>query len=208
MRRRLSFSDWPLRAKLAVLLVLSAVLPLAIAAIVNIIEARERMLDQAGAVLAARADELVWRVDTFNRDYQLDVRKLARLPEVVAFLASPTAARHSESELTAILQVQPAADANIRGAALLDMTGVVRATTDRFVGANLSYRSFIREALRRPEFTSSIYVRHRLPSRRPARAGVDRRPDGRPGLWPGYAEAVDRHPAFPRAVRACAVKSA
>ncbi|MBV8191941.1 MAG: response regulator [Alphaproteobacteria bacterium] len=189
MSRRFRFRDWPLRAKLAVLLVLSAVLPLTIAAVVNIIEARDRMLDQAGAVLAARAEELVWRLDTFNREYQLDVRKLARLPEVVDFLASPAAGRSSEAELTAILQVQPAADPNIRGAALLDMAGVVRATTDSFVGANLSYRSFIREALRRPEFTSSIYVNAARVGGVPSIAymarveGPDGKPIGLAALW-------------------------
>jgi hypothetical protein len=89
MRVRLNFCDWPLRAKIAGLVVLSAILPLAVAAVVNIVDVRQRMLEEAGAILAARADELVWRLDTFNRDYQVDVRKLARLPEVVDFLAAP-----------------------------------------------------------------------------------------------------------------------
>src|SRR5260370_40652959 len=89
---RLNFNDWPLRGKLAVLLVLSAILPLAIAAIVNILEARERMLDQAGALLTARREELVQQLDTFNRGYQLVARKLTRLPEVTQLLQTPATA--------------------------------------------------------------------------------------------------------------------
>src|SRR5260370_29829460 len=116
---RLNFNDWPLRGKLAVLLVLSAILPLAIAAIVNILEARERMLDQAGALLTARGDELVQQLDTFNRGYQLGVRKLARLPDVVEFLETPASAQQRAPSLLSFLHIQPAFVPRIRVCSLL-----------------------------------------------------------------------------------------
>src|SRR5258708_35149188 len=123
---RLNFNDWPLRGKLAVLLVLSAILPLAIAAIVNILEARERMLDQAGALLTARGDELVQQLDTFNRGYQLGVRKLARLPEVIEFLETPAAAQQPARAVRSILEIHPAIEPRIRRTAPLAMAGAIR----------------------------------------------------------------------------------
>jgi PAS domain S-box-containing protein len=190
MKMRLNFNDWPLRGKLTVLLVLSAILPLAIAAIVNILEARERMLDQAGALLTARGDELVQQLDTFNRGYQLGVRKLARLPEVIEFLEKPAATQQPVRELLSILEIQPAVDPSIRGAALLDMDGVIRMTTEGpFVGTDLSYRPFVREALKRPEFTSSIYLASPRLGSFPSIAylaqvqGPDGKPIGIAALW-------------------------
>jgi len=195
---RLNFNDWPLRGKLAVLLVLSAILPLAIAAIVNILEARERMLDQAGALLTARGDELVQQLDTFNRGYQLGVRKLARLPEVVEFLETPAAAQQPAPALRSILEIQPAVDPSIRVAALLDIAGVVRfSTAGPFVGTDLSYRPFVREALQRPEFTSSIYFSSPRLGSLPSIAylaqvqGPDGRPIGLAALFVGASALWD-----------------
>ncbi len=60
------FMDWPLRAKMAVLLVVASLLPLGVATWININEARQLLVADTGAVLAARADQLVGRIDAFN----------------------------------------------------------------------------------------------------------------------------------------------
>jgi hypothetical protein len=65
--------DWPLRAKMAALLVAASLLPLAIAAIIDIRKARERLLENTETLLAARGDRLLG--ETCRRGYQLFVAK-------------------------------------------------------------------------------------------------------------------------------------
>ena len=59
MRALFRFMDWPLRAKMAALLVVASLLPLGVATLINIREARHRMLANTAALLAARGDQLL-----------------------------------------------------------------------------------------------------------------------------------------------------
>jgi PAS domain S-box-containing protein len=153
------FTDWPLRAKMAVLFVVVSLLPLGVATWINIEEARERLVANTAALLAARGDQLIGRLDTFNFGYQRTVSRVARLPDVVEFFqAGPADADRLKPRLSALLNGWPATDANIRGVALLDLSGVMKfATDDTHIGADLSYRRFVRDALRGVAVTSDIY---------------------------------------------------
>jgi len=159
MKMIFRFMDWPLRVKMAVLLVVASLLPLGIATWVNIQEARERLLTNTAAVLAARGDQLVGRLDTFNLGYQRSVDRVAHLPAVMEFFhVRPADADRLKPGIRALLQVWPASDPNIRGVALLDPSGTVSiATEDRLIGVNLLYRSFVRDALRGAAVTSDVY---------------------------------------------------
>ena len=153
------FMDWPLRAKMAALFVVVSLLPLGVATWIDIDEARERLLANTAAVLAARGDQLVGRLDTFNFGYQRAVSRVARLPDVVEFFrAGPADAERIKPRLSTLLNGWPATDANIRGVALLDLSGVLRFATDEtHLGASLSYRPFVRDALRGVAVTSDVY---------------------------------------------------
>jgi PAS domain S-box-containing protein len=154
------FMDWPLRAKLAALLVVASVIPLGVAAFTDIREARQRLLADTAALLAARGDQLVGQLDTFHRSYQRSVDQVAHLPDVVAFCqARPEDTDRFKSSLRTALDVWPASDANIRGIAILDASGTVKiATEDSLIGKNLSYHSYIREALRGVAVISDIHL--------------------------------------------------
>ncbi len=70
MKGRLRFLDWPLRAKMAALLLVASLLPLAIGAVIDIREGRQRLIANTSALLAARGDQLVGELDAFLRGYQ------------------------------------------------------------------------------------------------------------------------------------------
>lgn len=160
MRALFCVMDWPLRAKMAALLVTASLLPLAVAAVIDIRQTQERMLANTAALLAARGDQMRGEFDTFHRIYLLSVAKLARLPAMVEYLQAP---RGGEDRLVpalrGILAVHPASDANLRGVAILDLSGRVRvATENALIGRDLSGRGFFREALRGVGVVSDIYL--------------------------------------------------
>src|SRR5262245_11282306 len=120
MSRILRFMDWPLRAKMAALLVVASLLPLGVATWINIDEAREKLLAHTADLLAARGDQLVGQLDIFNRGYQRSVDRVAHLPAVLEwFQARPTDGERLKSGIRTLLQVWPTSDPNIRGVALL-----------------------------------------------------------------------------------------
>src|SRR5437899_458896 len=94
MKKLFRFLDWPLRAKMAALLVVASVLPLAIAAIIDIRQARQRLVENTADLLAARGDQLVNQLDTFHRAYQSSVEKFTRLPLIFQFCR----ASHDDAE--------------------------------------------------------------------------------------------------------------
>jgi PAS domain S-box-containing protein len=154
------FMDWPLRAKMAALLAVASLLPLAIAAIIDIREAQDRLLENSAALLAARGDQLLSEFDAFHRGYQLSVTKLARLPDVVGFSqARRDNVDRLKAAVGAILEVHAASDANLRGLAVLDLSGTVKiATEDRLVGKNLAYHGYVREGLRGAAVISDVHL--------------------------------------------------
>ncbi len=160
MAMLLRFTDWPLRFKLALLLVVASLIPLGIATWISISEAREQLRRDASALLSARAEQLVDRIDTFIQGYQGAVQRLARVPGALQLLQTESS---DASPLKAVLQGQlavwPASDPLLRGVAILDTSGaVVVATETALVGVNLSYRSFVREALGGKSVISDVHT--------------------------------------------------
>jgi len=188
---RLHFLDWPLRLKMAALLAVASLLPLAVAATIDIRDARQRLIDSTSALLAARGDQLVGELDTFQRAYQRTAAKFARLPSVVEFCRAPEAeAARLAPRARAALLVQPTADPSIRGAALLDTAGtVIIATEDALVGKNLAFHAYVREALRGKAVISDLYLAEKEVGRAPTIAyvapveGRDGTPSAYFALW-------------------------
>ena len=113
--------DWPLRAKMAALLIVASLLPLVIAAIIDIRGARDRLLANTGALLSARGDHLSDQLDAFHHSYQRSVDRFAHLPGVVEFFqATPEGMTQLGPGVRSTMEVWPASDADIRGTALLD----------------------------------------------------------------------------------------
>jgi PAS domain S-box-containing protein len=155
------FVDWPLRAKLAALLVVASLLPLVIATAIDIRDARHLVLTQTEALLAARADQLVGNLDAVNRVYRNAAERIAHIPNVlqstVTRSASPKPA--DIESLHNLLSVMPAHDSNVIAIAILDPTGVVKAASNlSFVGANLAARDFVQRGLRGAPVASDIYL--------------------------------------------------
>jgi PAS domain S-box-containing protein len=154
------FVDWPLRAKLAALLVIASLLPLIVATVIDIRDARHRVLAQTEALLAARADQLVGNLDAVNRVYRSAAERIAHIPNALQSTVTPsTNLKLADFDaLHSLLSVMPANDTNVIATAILDPTGVVKAASNAgFVGANLAARDFVQQGLRGISVTSDIY---------------------------------------------------
>ena len=160
MPAALRFRDWPMRVKMTVLLVVASLLPLGVATWISIRNANADQKASAAAVLAARADELTGRIDTFNRGYQRAVSRMALVPDMMdLLLAAPAEAQKRKAGANAILSAWPTTDPAVRGVAVLDATGtVVVGTEPSLIGQNLAYRSFVRQALGGAEVVSGVFV--------------------------------------------------
>jgi hypothetical protein len=198
MKTFVRFMDWPLPAKIVVLLVVASLLPLGVAAFIAIREAQQRLLANTAAVLAARGAQLVRELDTFHRSYQRSVDKFTRLPDVVEFCqAHPDHIDRLKPALQAVLAVHPASDANLRGIAILEVSGTVEiATEDQLIGLDLSYHLYVREALRGAAVISDIHVAEPQVDDAPTLAyvapvlGPDRSVIGAPGQTPAGSAAA------------------
>jgi PAS domain S-box-containing protein len=153
-------ADWPLRAKVAALLVAASLLPLGIAAWIDIHQTRQRLLESTNALLQARGEQLVLELDELHRGFQAAARRLALAPEAEAFCAADEAARASlQPAVQRLLASFPGTDARIGGVALLDHTGhVLLATDPTLTGVDRSYRPHVRAALQGRAATSDIYL--------------------------------------------------
>ncbi len=87
MTRWLRFADWPLRAKLATLLVVASLLPLAIWAYIDLRQDQARRLEGVKNLLEARGDQIVRELDSFHRGHERSVDRLARFPDSAAYCA-------------------------------------------------------------------------------------------------------------------------
>jgi UDP-N-acetylenolpyruvoylglucosamine reductase len=93
MRLSLRFADWPLRAKMAGLLVMASLLPLLIGAYVELRQERARVFDGMKSLLSARGDQIARELDAFHRSYLRAVEQIARLPGVAAYCDAGADAR-------------------------------------------------------------------------------------------------------------------
>ncbi len=152
--------NWPLRIKVVLLLIIVSVLPLVLAAFFEIRDMQSKQIKNTTALLMARSDHLVDELDNFHRGYQRSVRKYSRLPGVIDFLRRDPRHRHElDANALVILEIQPAIDPNVRGAAILSLKGVVKiATENQLIGHDLSSQTYIQEALKDDLVTSDIYV--------------------------------------------------
>lgn len=82
------FANWSLRSKLALLLVFASLLPLCTLAVRDIVAARAQLVESTSDLLAARGDQLVREIDTFNEAYQRTVARLAHSPRVAGVCAT------------------------------------------------------------------------------------------------------------------------
>lgn len=143
-----------MRTKLSILLGAVSLLPLALIAYLDITQTRARLRADSEALLAARAEQLAMELEIFELGYARAAAKLARLPDVHAFL---TASKNPE--LRSILALEASVDPQVRGAAILDASGVVRLASEPAIEAlDLSIRAAVREALRGAPAISEVYV--------------------------------------------------
>jgi signal transduction histidine kinase/ActR/RegA family two-component response regulator len=160
MARWHRFRDWPLRAKMAALLVVASLLPLAIQLWISIGNARADRFRNIEATLATRGEMLVGRIDTFNDQYLRSAERMAHIGSAVALLqAHPAQVPELLAALQGPLQVWPDTDSAIRGAAILDTSGTVVAGTEpALVGVNIAYHGFVKAALDGANVISDIYL--------------------------------------------------
>ncbi len=112
-------------------------------------DARNRLLTQTAALLAARGDQLAGDLDAVNDTYLHAAERFAHLPNVLQLSIAPANAAAADFDsLRELLKVMPASDRNVIAVAILDPAGVVKAASDvRLIGVDLAYRSFVQEAL-------------------------------------------------------------
>ena len=160
MKAAFRFRDWPLRAKIVALLAVASLLPLLVTAVMDISEARERLVKNTAALLAARGDQLANQLDTFHRGYLRSVNRISRFPAAIEFCQAGAAdLERLKPPVQTILKVFPGSDPAIRGTAILDLQGTVRVATEKqLVGVDLSYRHDIREALGGAVVISDLYL--------------------------------------------------
>jgi PAS domain S-box-containing protein len=149
MRFSWRFGDWPLRAKMATLLVAASLLPLCISTVIEVRQVRASVLESTQDRLAAHGDRIVRELDALNRGYQRAIDRIARYPDVAAYCGADAKRRAQlQAGVSGLLAVHPASDDGIRGAALVDASGrVVVATEPQLVGVDLSDRPMMQLAL-------------------------------------------------------------
>ncbi|HYS14996.1 MAG TPA: PAS domain S-box protein [Burkholderiaceae bacterium] len=157
----LRFRDWPLRAKMAALLVAASLLPLAFQTYLDLRQTQARLLAGMKNLLEARGDQVVRELDAFHQGYQRSLDRLARFPATAAFCAATTeqARAAAQPDVFGTLAAYPVSDPGIRGAALLDASGrVAIATQPEVMGLKLGDRPAVRNALQGRAVISDPYV--------------------------------------------------
>ncbi len=183
--------NWPLRVKMAALLVSISLLPLVVATGIDIREARERLVANAADLLAARGDHLAGQIDAFHRVNHVSVARFARLPLILQFCqASPGESKRLKPALGGVFDAHLATDPNVSGVAIIDLAGTVKAATEeRLIGDNLSRYSYVREALQGGTVISDVYVAESPGGAEPTIAylapvlGLDGKPVATVVLW-------------------------
>jgi PAS domain S-box-containing protein len=156
----LRFRDWPLRAKMAALLVAASLLPLALQTYIDLRQTQERLLAGMKNLLEARGDQVVHELDAFHVGYQRAVERIARFPSSVAFcLAAEKDRAAMQADVLGMLAAHPSSDPGIRATALMDASGrVIVATQPEVVGLKLGDRPGVRNALQGRSVISDPYV--------------------------------------------------
>ena len=144
------FTDWPLRARLAGLLVVASVLPLAVATYINVRDTRTLVLARTAALLEARSDQLANEIDTLNATYRSAADRIAHVLDALGLssMPGPSDRLPNLDSLQSLLSVMPDRDPRVLAVALVDTTGTVKAASrPALAGVSLKQRSFVRNAL-------------------------------------------------------------
>jgi PAS domain S-box-containing protein len=150
-----------LSVKVAAILVLTSLLPVAVLAVLNIGEARSRIFADETDLLAARADQLAGELDQQNREYLRESARLASVPEAIALLAPDAREapdREAPADLIERLRVYAGGDLPARAVGFVDPKGRVRAATlPALVGSDQGRRPYVARGLAGPAI-SDPYV--------------------------------------------------
>jgi PAS domain S-box-containing protein len=143
MKGRFRFVDWPLRSKFAALLVVASLLPVTVATLISIRDARTQLLRQTELLLSARGDQLAGTLDNFNENYQRTAERITHLPASLL----PQNGAADPGPLESLLKVLPSNDSNVLAVAVLDEQGTVRAASDaRLRAVTLGDRAYLQQA--------------------------------------------------------------
>jgi PAS domain S-box-containing protein len=160
MKRSWRLVDWPVRAKMAALLVAASLLPLGISAYVETTEAQDGLRSSLQDLLQARGDQVARELDSFHFGYRRASNRLSLFPAVKAYCAA--GAIHSpaaDAEASGILATYTAGDPATRGTALLDRTGRVAIGTEAsLIGVDFSNQPYVRAALRGARTVSDVFL--------------------------------------------------
>ena len=160
MMQLIRVRDWPLRAKMAALLVVASSLPLAVSALRDVRDARRARIASTGDLLGARADHVRELIDGFHRGYRVSIERFARLPLVVQYCRSdPGEALRMKGLIQEVFSAHIGADDAVRGGAVLDPSGAVRFTTDeQLLGDEPSRAADLARSLRGSSVISEPHV--------------------------------------------------
>lgn len=158
--RKIYFLNWPLKYKMAILLLAASLLPLVISTWIDINNTSELQKKNVVDLLSARADELVEKLDNFNRVYARAVVKFSRIPVIEKYCKNGfPESGELRKEVLETLIAQHENDENVRGFAILDLTGKVRLSTEQPMnGKDLSFYKYVRNGLERGKYISDIHV--------------------------------------------------
>jgi CheY-like chemotaxis protein/signal transduction histidine kinase/HAMP domain-containing protein len=154
------FRDWPLRAKLLVLLVAASALPLAMTTFLEFRSAGSLIQQSAVALLAARADQLAGHLDAFHASFRGASERLAAFPVLKRFCSLPPSERaRVEPEIETTLAAYTQTDARTHLVAIFDTHGTVSASTNAaVVGRNYAFRRYFQSALAGKITTSDLFL--------------------------------------------------
>lgn len=151
MTSGLRFVDWSLRGKLAALIVIVSLLPLAFSTLLDIRDTRQLLAEQTDELLSSRADQLALALDNFNDSYQHVAERLGHVPNVLQIVSQPLSSLTpaDTSVLHSLLEVLPTNDHNALATAIVDVDGVVRASSSNSLErVGLSDRSYVQQCLK------------------------------------------------------------
>ncbi len=160
MKRWLKFRDWSVRAKLAVMLTVASLLPLAFSAYLDVQSIRQTRTRDTAELLDARAEQLAHEIDALNTGYLRSTQRVAFQPALQEYCSAPEADRVRHlPRINGIFGAFPRSDPSIRGLALIDGNGRVAVATDApIVGLDFSSRVTVRTALQGTPMISDMYV--------------------------------------------------
>ena len=142
--------------KMTALLIAASAVPLVVAALVERGSVRRLFNQSSSELLSARAEQLAWQLDLLHDDYSKTVRRLARLPEVMALAQSPSTGR---AQLTRPwLEDLLNSDPYFRKLIVINLSGIVIASTNEAaVGKSFAFRSYFQEARQGRNAISDIF---------------------------------------------------